>query len=444
MNSQKSVIVFCIHLCFEYFCNMKHMYRIFHLIAYCGIVASVFAQTSIQPTGDYYVLSQGLDEIDHVVLFRQIDSQSAIHYTGSKSPVNWYDYNGTLLLSNSDQFLMPENNSGYRVIAGSGTTSDTITFYVLDYKEYQPTFNSLFVDEAYVNLCEETRLILEANLRSMSYHTPSNLSRALPQTYKLSYNTLTWSGEGWTETTIDTLVSPANRWDVKAPLTATTFKLTDITYIEELGIVDTISIESDVYQAIAIDIHPTSITEIRTAKNEIDRPSEATSIKGSAPLVIQFLANANEPVAEYYDWKVKRGSDLLVQRSEKEHRYTFEDAGIYDVTLNVTNTAGCSDTASFRIEVSISSLRVPNVFTPNGDGKNDEFRVAYRSLLTFSGHLYNRWGRKVFAWTDPQKGWDGTINGQPASPGVYFYVIQAEGSDGVKYRLKGDVTLIGR
>ncbi|MBO7259715.1 MAG: gliding motility-associated C-terminal domain-containing protein [Paludibacteraceae bacterium] len=420
------------------------MYRIFHLIAYCGIVASVFAQTSIQPTGDYYVLSQGLDEIDHVVLFRQIDSQSAIHYTGSKSPVNWYDYNGTLLLSNSDQFLMPENNSGYRVIAGSGTTSDTITFYVLDYKEYQPTFNSLFVDEAYVNLCEETRLILEANLRSMSYHTPSNLSRALPQTYKLSYNTLTWSGEGWTETTIDTLVSPANRWDVKAPLTATTFKLTDITYIEELGIVDTISIESDVYQAIAIDIHPTSITEIRTAKNEIDRPSEATSIKGSAPLVIQFLANANEPVAEYYDWKVKRGSDLLVQRSEKEHRYTFEDAGIYDVTLNVTNTAGCSDTASFRIEVSISSLRVPNVFTPNGDGKNDEFRVAYRSLLTFSGHLYNRWGRKVFAWTDPQKGWDGTINGQPASPGVYFYVIQAEGSDGVKYRLKGDVTLIGR
>lgn len=444
MNSQKSVIVFCIHLCFEYFCNMKHMYRIFHLIAYCGIVASVFAQTSIQPTGDYYVLSQGLDEIDHVVLFRQIDSQSAIHYTGSKSPVNWYDYNGTLLLSNSDQFLMPENNSGYRVIAGSGTTSDTITFYVLDYKEYQPTFNSLFVDEAYGNLCEETRLILESNLRSMSYHTPSNLSRALPQTYKLSYNTLTWSGEGWTETTIDTLVSPANRWDVKAPLTATTFKLTDITYIEELGIVDTISIESNVYQAIAIDIHPTSITEIRTAKNEIDRPSEATSIKGSAPLVIQFLANANEPVAEYYDWKVKRGSDLLVQRSEKEHRYTFEDAGIYDVTLNVTNTAGCSDTASFRIEVSISSLRVPNVFTPNGDGKNDEFRVAYRSLLTFSGHLYNRWGRKVFAWTDPQKGWDGTINGQPASPGVYFYVIQAEGSDGVKYRLKGDVTLIGR
>ena len=423
---------------------MKHMNRFFHLIVYCGILTSVFAQTNIQPTGDYHLISQGIDEIDYVVLFKQIDSQSAIHYTGSKSPVNWYDYNGTLLLSNSDQFLMPENNNGYCVIAGSGMTSDTVTFYVLDYKEYQPSFTSLTVDESYVNSCEEARLVLDGDIRPMSYLTPSKSSRPLPQIYKLSYNTLSWSGDGWTESAIDTLVSASNRWDVKAPLTSTTFKLTDITYMEELGIVDTISIESDVYQAIAIDIHPTSITEIRTAKNEIDRPSEASSIKGSAPLVIQFLANANEPVAEYYDWKVKRGSDILVQRSEKEHRYTFEEAGIYDVTLNVTNTTGCSDTASFRIEVSISSLRVPNVFTPNGDGKNDEFRVAYRSLLSFSGHLYNRWGRKVFTWTDPQKGWDGTINGQPASPGVYFYVIQAEGSDGVKYKLKGDVTLIGR
>ena len=113
---------------------MKHMNRFFHLIVYCGILTSVFAQTNIQPTGDYHLISQGIDEIDYVVLFKQIDSQSAIHYTGSKSPVNWYDYNGTLLLSNSDQFLMPENNNGYCVIAGSGMTSDTVTFYVLDYK----------------------------------------------------------------------------------------------------------------------------------------------------------------------------------------------------------------------------------------------------------------------------------------------------------------------
>ena len=423
---------------------MKHIYRLFSLFICLWISTHLSAQIPLQPIGNYYILTNNLQEIDCVILFKEIDGQSAINYTGSKTPVNWYDYDGTLLLSNSDQFLMPDDENGYRLIAGTGNDCDTIHFYVLDHKAHQPTFHSLQVDEEYVNSCEETRLLLEADVRPLNYSTPSKATHALPQTYKLTYTTLTWDSKEWTETIKDTLLTPATRWEVTAPLTHTTFRLTDITYAEELSITDTVAIETPIYQAVAIDIHPTSITEIRTEKNEIDRPSESTSIKGSAPLVIQFLANANEPVAEYYDWKVKRGSDLLVQRSEKEHRYTFEDAGIYDVTLNVTNTAGCSDTASFRIEVAISSLRVPNVFTPNGDGKNDEFRVAYRSLVKFNGYLYNRWGRRVFAWSDPQKGWDGTINGQPASAGVYFYVIHAEGSDGVKYRLKGDVTLIGR
>lgn len=423
---------------------MKYINKIYTLIVCLGLATSLYAQTPLQPVGDYFVISNDIQDIDCVVLFKQIDPQSAIHYIGHKTPVNWYDYQGNLLLSNSDQFLMPEHQMGYQLIAGSGSNRDTIHFYVIDYTEHQPTFRSLYVDESSPNLCEETRLVLDADIRPMSYVTPSGSRHSLVQEYQLSYTTLTWGENTWTEVTKDTLLSPGNQWDVAAPLTNTTFTLRDISYVEELGVTDTVSIETALYQAVAIDLHPTSITEIRTEKNEIDRPSEISSIKGSAPLVIQFLANANEPVAEYYDWKVMRGSDLLVQRSEREHRYTFEEAGIYDVTLHVTNTAGCSDTASFRIEVAISSLRVPNVFTPNGDGKNDEFRVAYRSLIKFSGYLYNRWGRRVFSWTDPQEGWDGTINGQPASPGVYFYVIQAEGSDGVKYKLKGDVTLIGR
>jgi len=85
---------------------------------------------------------------------------------------------------------------------------------------------------------------------------------------------------------------------------------------------------------------------------------------------------------------------------------------------------------------------VPNVFTPNGDGQNDEFRVAYKSIITFQAWVYNRWGRKVFSWSDPQKGWDGNINGKKATTGPYFYVIKATGSDGVKYLKKGDINLL--
>ena len=89
--------------------------------------------------------------------------------------------------------------------------------------------------------------------------------------------------------------------------------------------------------------------------------------------------------------------------------------------------------------VSESMLAVPNTFTPNGDGANDEFRVVYRSLKEFHCWVYNRWGHLVYEWTDPAKGWDGTIGGRPAAEGAYFYVIRALGTDAdenAKYILK--------
>ena len=72
------------------------------------------------------------------------------------------------------------------------------------------------------------------------------------------------------------------------------------------------------------------------------------------------------------------------------------------------------------------------MFTPNGDGKYDEFRVAYRSLRDFHIWVYNRWGKLVYESTDPAKGWDGNINGRPAAEGAYFYVVRAMGTDADK------------
>ena len=96
------------------------------------------------------------------------------------------------------------------------------------------------------------------------------------------------------------------------------------------------------------------------------------------------------------------------------------------------------------------------MFTPNGDGLNDEFRVAYKSIISFQAWVYNRWGRLVYTWTDPQKGWDGNISGRKAAAGPYFYVIKALGSDFDansapigktklrlgEYLLKGDINII--
>ena len=118
-----------------------------------------------------------------------------------------------------------------------------------------------------------------------------------------------------------------------------------------------------------------------------------------------------------------------------------------------------TDSVEITVSVSTSQLVVPNVFTPNGDGRNDEFRVMYRSIVEFECWVYNRWGKLVYHWTDPAKGWDGTINGRPAAEGAYYYVIRAKGADaeaggeyhkvtkkrpaavGV-YQLSGDINLI--
>jgi gliding motility-associated-like protein len=98
------------------------------------------------------------------------------------------------------------------------------------------------------------------------------------------------------------------------------------------------------------------------------------------------------------------------------------------------NNAFCTaDSMEVKVNISESYLAVPNVFTPNGDGMNDEFRVAYRSLKEFHIWVYNRWGKLVYESTDPAKGWDGTINGRPAAEGAYFYVVRAKGTDADKY-----------
>jgi gliding motility-associated-like protein len=98
-----------------------------------------------------------------------------------------------------------------------------------------------------------------------------------------------------------------------------------------------------------------------------------------------------------------------------------------------------------------SFVRVPNVFTPNGDGANDDFVVSYWSLQSINIQVFNRWGKKVHSWennnirgfdnTVSESVWDGKIGGRYASPGVYYYVVEARGRDDKKRYAHGFVHL---
>lgn len=88
------------------------------------------------------------------------------------------------------------------------------------------------------------------------------------------------------------------------------------------------------------------------------------------------------------------------------------------------------------------SMIIPNVFTPNGDGYNDKFVYKHQEQWTFETSVYNRWGDLVFHDSISQN-WDGTINGNPASEGTYFYIIRSEAiSNGEKKVYNGVVQLL--
>lgn len=123
--------------------------------------------------------------------------------------------------------------------------------------------------------------------------------------------------------------------------------------------------------------------------------------------------------------------------------HTYVAAGIYCIDLIVQNTAGCADSTNECITVTNdASIAIPNVFTPNGDGKNDLFYITIIAVKELECTIYDRWGLKIKEWKTTDGSWDGrTKSGKMANDGVYFYVVKATANDGKILNEKGFVQL---
>ena len=84
---------------------------------------------------------------------------------------------------------------------------------------------------------------------------------------------------------------------------------------------------------------------------------------------------------------------------------------------------------------------IPNAFSPNYDGLNDEFLVVGNGVEEFYMEIYNRWGELVFKSTDINYGWDGKHNEKEAQLGVYKYFVKAK-TESQNYSHVGEVALI--
>lgn len=93
-------------------------------------------------------------------------------------------------------------------------------------------------------------------------------------------------------------------------------------------------------------------------------------------------------------------------------------------SLTVTSIYGCTATGKISIDV-YRALNMPNAFSPNGDGKNDVFKIpAFTPQQIKIFTIYNRYGQSVFSTTDPNKGWDGSYNGILQPAGTYVWKIE--------------------
>lgn len=419
------------------------------LVAF-ACVCAVVASAQFYATYPYVeVGSAELISLDRLFLFNGITSSTEIRYTGTESDVEWTDFDGNFV-ANTPEFS-PEDGEGYILKIGG---RDSLWIWVIDYAKYPLTISAVNVVED-EGKCDSIKIVPTFLAPDLIYKDKKGEMQSLPRTLTLTYDAVSFSGDAWTEPMPQTdKFKLGTAKIVQAPLCNTQFTLSGDDWGQKLGVAQSVAI-SELYHAIAVKTYLKGTIEERAGKNERQRSDVVsdTLISGSGPLVVFFESRANPIDGIYYDWRIypREISANYTHYSDKDVRYTFNEneteTDFYWVRLKVTSDE-CECTDSIKVKVLRSLLDIPNVFTPNGDGKNDEFRVAYRSLKSYSCYVYNRWGRLVFHSTDPAKGWDGTINGKEAAQGAYYYIIQAtfidrnENGDYITRKYSGDINLL--
>ncbi len=188
-----------------------------------------------------------------------------------------------------------------------------------------------------------------------------------------------------------------------------------------------------------------------------------------APLEVKFTNESENGDPDKFEWffyKEKsvieaEGSvggkvdSILTKIYDVSPSYIYENSGKYKVKLvSAKQSVGftCRDTMYLKdyIVIDTSLVQVAPAFTPNGDGVNDILVIRTRSLQSLDFQVFNRWGRIVHKFSksgyvpadSELAAWDGKVNGKLATPGVYFYVVDAVGRDGERRRKKGFVQMI--
>lgn len=155
--------------------------------------------------------------------------------------------------------------------------------------------------------------------------------------------------------------------------------------------------------------------------------------------IVQFY---NESIG-YSDFTWSFGDETYSKENNPVHE--FRSHGTYEVELFTENELGCIDKKSLIVEVEpVSNVYIPNAFSPNGDGKNDEFNIEGYNLVDdgYELSIYNRWGELIFRSESRTEGWKGLYNNQIVPQGNYVYKVRVKDVLGKNQEYTGSIAVV--
>jgi len=125
----------------------------------------------------------------------------------------------------------------------------------------------------------------------------------------------------------------------------------------------------------------------------------------------------------------------------REEMHIYPLSGNYQVSLKLTDSLGCAIDSSFTIEIRESDVIIPNVFTPNGDGINDQFKLRIKGLDRINLKVFNRWGKLVYEGSENY--WSGKDQGgRNLQAGTYFFTMIYQQIGREEKKFQGTVSIL--
>lgn len=443
------------------------------------VALAVVANAQLQFTGNDHTLYEetpaantGLNKL--YVLY-DTDGVGMTFTASTENPVKWYIYGdlgggyaeelpGVVYDGLTTSIAQVVPNKGYIIEEGTSR----LYVWVVNYADYRLQLNGISVESD--GDCGTATLNVDGSGPDIAYFTINGVRKVLDRGMTLSYNNLAWApdveepghktiiNEDGDEVEIEEAVEP--RWIEKlvkeneetfkptivipAPTENTTFTLTGDKFLKLWG--EEQSVESNTYNTAAVDARCVVVQEERNHDNE-KKTQGGDGLGGSAPAHITFTAYCTDAVV-HKEWQMSRDiefGNIELQLMQEEVDQVFEQEGIYYWRFYATNAQGTCEYWSdvYTVNIGESELVCPNVFTPGtSPGVNDVWKVSYRSIVKFRCDIFNKWGNHIITLNEPSQGWDGTYHGKQVPAGVYYYVIEAQGSDGRKYKKSGDINII--